>query len=345
MMRKWAVVYLIVFLSAFPWMTVGQENAAVTFNPEIRASACAQAPIWICEPLFVDRALAASLLMGDRVAHGRQTIRPEDPDSEGVDLWEYEDEQHDASLSVSNQGSLTYYTHQARYVEAIINPLSGVYPDVDLPFASRADAETRCIDLLKQLGIDARPYWVAALDQATLQGAYDEQAQELQELEQSGWAPYIKQSWTPEDACYFIKLRVYIGNLPIVIHDFSPIVSTWLTQGSEIWMMVDKQGVTYLEVQGCLYRGVEALEAQPLLSLDQAKDHMIRWADHFLNVPSILIDDILLEYRPNIHPGYRPDQRVEMTPAWIFVERRVMPTGHIAYREPLTINAATGEVM
>lgn len=343
MAYKHRFLYFLALLLMYPITASGQNGTKLMFAPEITVTEYAQAPIVVCEPMFVNRELALSLLLNSREYDGGQTIRPEDPDSEGMDVWEYKAD--DATLYISNLGNCEFCTSQAHYVESTIDMLSGAYPDNDLTFATRDDVIAKCIDILKQIGVNAKPYSVSSLDQGTLQHAYDENAQKLDQLKADGWGPYIKEKWTEKDACYFIKLRAYFGDLPITRESFSPVVSSsWTVPGCEVWMVISAQGVEYLGVKGRLYQPVDTMQPQQLLNLSEAKESVEQWYNRLLNTNPPYIDSIRLEYRPNPSSGYTPDQRVEMTPAWVFTER-IELKGHVFYREYLTLNAITGKVL
>lgn len=314
----------------------------VIFDPNIQIDDQIQGAIILCKPMPAQPDLLLSLFSDDQIWRGGQTVHPDDPDSEGMDIWEYVSDE--ASLYTSNLGHCTFNTQFSRYVMAVLDPLDGIYPQEDLPFASRDTATALCVGVLKSLGVEARPYYVASLDHTTLQQAYDKNAEYLAQLEATDWNPYIKRQWSEADACYFIKLRSYLGDLPVTSSSFSPIISTWSIPGSDIWIIVNNNGVAYLDTVGRLYSVVKEDSPQPLLNFDQAKELLLKWNRRIIGIDDVYIDEIRLEYRPNIAVGFTPEQRVEMTPAWVFCER--IDIQHLViHREYLTLNAFTGEVL
>lgn len=225
----------------------------------------------------------------------------------------------------------------------------------ELDFMPKQKAVAQAKEILNSLGISFyKEPRVYALDFKTLQ-----QEQERC-LEEEAFKDFValgklklKDRWTKDDEFYYLFFRIDVRGIPCESDHYTNQASGLSVQGSEIEVIISKNGVEGCMLNGAIYREIGSKgNASPLISIEQALDSLKKKYDQVILTGETRVTGISLVYTPVLveasvdrETGEILSKQMELVPVWLFEMQQKYEDsrGEHAMSTKVRINAITGK--
>lgn len=175
-------------------------------------------------------------------------------------------------------------------------------------------------NMITQLGITVQDVpEVIALDAETMQQEQDALlADDYYQMLLDGGRISFKDSWTQEDACYYLVFSVPMRNIPVFQGFFTMQTIDDTIYGSTVHVLVSKQGVEVFSIHRLYEETAVTEEVEQLVTMEYAIQKADEKYSQLLNDSTYKITDVQLVYAPVVK---RKDgsKYYAMTPAWTMI--------------------------
>jgi hypothetical protein len=191
-----------------------------------------------------------------------------------------------------------------------------VFPDVELPFATQAQAVQTALALFSSLGVDLAVDTVYPLDLTMLNKMQQDTKQNMDAEE--GWKLNRKDEWHEEDECYYIRFEQMLEGLPVYDEYF------WAYNGNGdsteppcLTAAISASGVESLDVSD-LWTPTETREPETILSLEEILAVFSGQHNGLLGAKDVQVSRIALCYVPVGEEGNSITRTIRYMPAYVF---------------------------
>ncbi len=266
----------------------------------------------------------------------------------------------DKKLSITEDKKIfDFSTSMKENTDAIVFPTDSAniqrFSSRELDFMSKKKAIEIAADLVKSLGIT--PHMsprVLSIDYKSLE------KEQRRRLKEDGFQEYLKRGLvkikdhlSKDDEFYYILFPIDMYGIPCDISSYTDNPSGIPVDGSQIQIMISKNGIEHCQVNGIVYHevGVKG-NALPLISVDQAINSIKKKYENIILTDLATITNITLVYEPVLMKTTKDEnseqvlyKEIELVPTWLF-EIRQRPSssrGDMVSESIVRINAINGE--
>lgn len=226
--------------------------------------------------------------------------------------------------------SFSYYSTLNDFIQGgVINSRNfSEFKQQELDFMPKQKAVSMAINILKSLNITPYTPKIYAVDFETLQREQEtylnmDGIKEFIELAECK----IKDKWTKEDEFYYMFFPIELNGIPCDTIGYTDQASTLPIRGSEIEVIISKNGVELCKTNGTVYQKINRLnnELLPIISMDQAINIVKKKYDDIILINQIRITEIAIVYTPILtdvsidsKTGAVDYDGVNLIPTWLF---------------------------